>query len=677
MSNKKALTAALVPLLGISTILLGCIAFNNTPTSNVTPVSATDTTSEDEEDEYVIDIDALNNATSLEMEDLSVSITKSSETATAKSYSVTFSSQIQTYTNRTRYCYINISDSTFNSDDQVSYEDEEDMPHYTGNVYNITNVRSGDAVYIPRYMKRGDQFFIDVTSINSDVVDSEYISRIGSIYIPIEIESISSEAFMGLNEDVVIYCEVDEQPEGWAEDWTDCENIVWGYEYDSSDETASTYNVYGGGQTYGTGKNFFIGFQNSDTYEPLIMKYDVTDTTTNVTTTEYYIVPISDSRASIPAYDDRLFEGVGTSVSGSTSYSKNIDIELPDTMEIDDSSIEFYNIYEAERDSSSNLYVVNTDVQYMSTVRLGYAVKEHINDYINYTFSLNSSFSGYTSLSLNVDKVDGIYQVIKSSTYESNLSSIEAGSMYVRYRFTNLNSTQYYIVYEYNGELIESYVAIDSPIPRYIIENDTNNNISFLIKNSDVGEGFDGSNIKALSLIGLTISLDLFTTRGSIATKSSTSTRFGILEIFDTTVTGESVAYYDADLILILTSILYTVLYIVVATILFFYLKHKYRNDEFRRMKPKKYLKSAAILWAGIFTCILSIMFIFFRSVPFNNAIVVYNPLDVYVIVFTIVAVFFIGYYIRNLVIAIKANKERKRAIKLRLDETPEDDGTN
>ena len=58
------------------------------------------------------------------------------------------------------------------------------------------------------------------------------------------------------------------------------------------------------------------------------------------------------------------------------------------------------------------------------------------------------TFQGYTSVVLNVDTVDGIYQRLNPSSYESNLNSIENGSIVLRYRFTSLTSAYYHILYQ-------------------------------------------------------------------------------------------------------------------------------------------------------------------------------------------------------------------------------------
>ena len=78
----------------------------------------------------------------------------------------------------------------------------------------------------------------------------------------------------------------------------------------------------------------------------------------------------------------------------------------------------------------------------------------------------------------------------------------------------------------------------------------------------------------------------------------------------------------------------------------------------------------------GLAIVILALMFIIFRFEAFNNAVVVYNPIDAYVIVFAVAAVITIGYYIKFFYTMIKTNLEKKKAIKLKLDEDVQDDGT-
>ena len=83
--------------------------------------------------------------------------------------------------------------------------------------------------YLLGWISDGNLVRATITSgefINSNELQYCYIKE---IYIPACITRIGSNAFYGCDY-LTIYCEVTEQPEGWAEDWnaTNCP-VVWGY----------------------------------------------------------------------------------------------------------------------------------------------------------------------------------------------------------------------------------------------------------------------------------------------------------------------------------------------------------------------------------------------------------------------------------------------------------------
>jgi amino acid transporter len=137
-----------------------------------------------------------------------------------------------------------------------------------------------------------------------------------------------------------------------------------------------------------------------------------------------------------------------------------------------------------------------------------------------------------------------------------------------------------------------------------------------------------------------------------------------------------SFTYTDINALVIRSVLIYTLCFAVLAVAYFFYKKRRYRNDEFRRVKPKQYLKSSIINYFGFGLLTLSIVYIVARFGIMDTSIVAYNPLDVYVIIFSVAGLIFLGVTIKNLVVAIKNNAERKRAIRLHLGNDVIDDGT-
>ena len=54
-------------------------------------------------------------------------------------------------------------------------------------------------------------------------------SSLTSVTIPDSVTSVGENAFSNLASNAVINCEAASKPAGWDSNWTDCENIVWGY----------------------------------------------------------------------------------------------------------------------------------------------------------------------------------------------------------------------------------------------------------------------------------------------------------------------------------------------------------------------------------------------------------------------------------------------------------------
>ena len=118
-------------------------------------------------------------------------------------------------------------------------------------------------------------------------------------------------------------------------------------------------------------------------------------------------------------------------------------------------------------------------------------------------------------------------------------------------------------------------------------------------------------------------------------------------------------------------------LYAAGAFVLYKILKEKFKNDEFRRINDKKYMKKAILFGLGFTEIALAIVFILMRAVGFANTIVAFNPTDPLLILFSIVGLIVGGYFIVILIKSIKANNERRKAIRLKLNEDVDDDGTN
>lgn len=635
----------------------------------------------------------------LSSSDLAVSINKSQVTPISQTYEVAFSSKVDAYTDRYQHCYITITNPSGEIRKNVNYVDgldenkeplldeegnvvtEEDMPVHEGAVYCIQNISNDPKKYsadivIPSRLRYADAFYISVTTIfGNAITDAKQAAQVNSIVIPDTVSSIADNAFIGIPETAVINVQATEEQEGFAVDWCPYKDKVnYGYELTSTEERKLDTKVYGGTFTFGSGKNFMLGYLPTDGSEryPLKVKYNVT-------------LPGGGSEDRILdlgiVSTNSFYDAVGDSA-GSVALTRNVDIPLNPGEVVNDESVVFTNIFIAmsvnipsdDPEVVTKKWVPDTSVCYDAHARLSYIIKDDISNYMDYSFKNLTSFAGYTTISINVKLDNEIYKVLKASAYEQNKRAIENGDMYIRYRFTALHNLVYCFTYKDasgNSKYIENKVA--TPVVQFVLSGESV--ATFMFKDSDIAPDFSATRVEGLTIKGLTISMDLFSDSGKAATKSELSTRFGNVEIIP--VGLENVTVYNADAIVIWTVIGVTLAYVAIAVAYFFYCKNKYKNDEFRRVKPVQFVKKAVIGFAGLMITLLSIMFIVLRLTILNNSIVVFNPIDTLIIIFTVVALIIIGYSIKNLVVSIKANMEKKRNEKLKINEDVDDDGTH
>ena len=170
--------------------------------------------------------------------------------------------------------------------------------------------------------------------------------------------------------------------------------------------------------------------------------------------------------------------------------------------------------------------------------------------------------------------------------------------------------------------------------------------------------------------------MDLFATSDggstSVLGKSAISYKFAYITVRNDA--KEFVFNYNVFLIIFFAA--YIALFAAGAFILYKVLKEKFKNDEFRRVDDKKYLKKAVLYGFGSLLIVAAIVFIAMRVGGFANTIVVFNPTDPLLIAFSIVGMIVGGYFIVQAIKSIKVSRERRKAIRLRLNEDVDDDGT-
>ena len=630
--------------------------------------------------------------------ELAISITESTTTETSQSLNFSFKSITLEGFKTARGNYIvSITDPNFTGnvnapvpEDFENFDEETGLPILEGSVSFVIGGGQNKEVCLPSTMTREESFIIKVTTITSHCVTEkgdEYNNkncwydeygnlRITGIYIPDTIERVETNAFTGVPaEGVKIAYEGDSLPAGFESGWTDAATITFG-EY----KTKSQKNANVGGKVDDMSEptNFILGSKQGGKNvgeqfdRPLVIQYD--KISNGQKETIYEELPLTNTVGN-------PYDSVGKI--SSLSNSRLLSYKLGPGESIDDESIIFHNIMK-----SSDTSEINTSKTYWAKPNITYHEKLSLSKLLTFKASSNSTFAGFSVFSLTMDKnlsitsekypePHSLYLDVKSDLYEQNKLQIDNGSTIIRYSLNNLYLSSYRFVYEgKGGELKEAIVPITSVVYYQILDKNSNNKVSIILENKKVAPDFSADKVRTFELMNVTVQMDLFTTSAtgstSVLGKSAISYKFAYITVRN----DEKINVFNWNIFLIIFFIAFVALYAALAFVLYKVMKEKYKNDEFRRVNDKKYLKSAIMYGAGFTVIAAAIVFIMMRVVGFANTIVAFNPTDPILIIFSIAGMIIGGYFIVLLVKSIKVEKERRKAIRLKLNEDVEDDGT-
>ena len=539
-----------------------------------------------------------------------------------------------------------------------------DTLYFEGYVYSFE--MNNGVVYIPRDVSRGTYdydavFTVNLTSIASNAFTNN--ARAVSLYIPKEITSIPSDALINASLLEHIYCEHESKPVGFEDGWNAGAEVTWGEDiYFGSNqkfEHASTINTREVGDP---NINFILGYYPKEQlHYPLTLEYDLylDNVFVGTRTTEYKLGSKSAE-----------YVGVGKGIAGfSTLLTFVIEHEINET--VDSESLKLHNIFTAVSSmvAEKQVWKPDFDERFYSPAHKVFEIENNLSDFINIRFSHTTTFNSYVSVVTKIDVVNNgeVYKTLKPNIYEKYENDLKNGSAYLRFRFVGLMNAQYHVYYRN----LDKYLAIETPISQFIFGSYKNNNFSVALKYGEIDSEFTINDLKALSLNNISISIDIVK-NDVILTKTVATVSFGAVYL----LRFEQLSNFNLSLFFIIFAVSYIAAAAICSTALFFYFKKKFRNDEFRRLKPKQFIKKAIIYSLTTLAVCLTILFIVMRLTVFNNSIVVYNPLDIFIVIFGIATIIIIGYYVKNIIVFVKANKQRKSAARLGLQNDQAEDGT-
>ena len=573
-----------------------------------------------------------------------------------------------------------------------------DLPVFEGAVMyalggSSSNTRKVCLPSILRYEDESAAFIIKVTSIMSHCVTADGAQynkkntwftetnepKITEIYIPETVTTVAANAFTGVPaEGVIIGYEGEAIPEGFDPNWTDCTNVKLGTYATKSQKEANVGNKF---TDISERPNFILGCKKDEDHKddgydrPLVVEYNIVKENT-APRTVFVTLPIESA--------NNHYDGIGDIAM--PNASRILNCRLGEGESIDDESIVFHNImkYHYSGDNRG----IDTSTTYYMKPTIAFSDKQKLSNLLTFKASTNSTFAGFSMFTLKMDKnlsitsekypePHSLYLDVKTTIYEQNKLSLQNGTAHIRYSISNLYKSSYHIVYQGKDGLKDITIPVSSVIDYQTLDKDKGNKVSIILENSKVAPDFSADKIRTFEMTNVTVQMDILSVNPEGNTgllgKSDISYRFAYITVFE----NKEVSVFNWNLFLVLFFAGYVVVFAVLAFVLYKILKEKFKNDEFRRVNDKKFLKSAILYGIGFMIICAAIIFILMRVVGFANTIVAFNPTDPLLIVFSIFGMIIGGYFIVKAIKAIKVEKERRKTIRLKLNEDIEDDGTN
>ncbi|MBO5527784.1 MAG: hypothetical protein J6A47_00480 [Bacilli bacterium] len=655
-----------------------------------------------------------------ERKDLAVTASSATLTSTAESISVTFRSQkIEAYGNgaSTMNVFVLPDDATWTLDaasaayaEAKQADPDADYIEYPAHVYNVSynkNARTEDPniIVIPSTVSNTRGFRFLVNSIVADCCFNEKTGlvsydNITKIFIPDTIKTIEAGAFYNVPDNVQILCEApeyytndeNEQVKTYPNDWTDAENVI--YEYDlhkiyeefeiDDDEVELLLNT--GSPTakkFGEGADFYLGLE-SETYNyPLYMEYQFEKQTGDglyepVEGKHMYKVPVL--ATNVP------YDAVGSSM-GYEYVTKEINIDVPEKCRVKNDSIVFHNIFPAIKGSAEEGSAMKPDVKddegwdgsYYAVPSIAYSVVPHFEEFFKVRPVSLSTLGNFLQFEIELDKPRGedgygIYPILQPAIFESNKAQIDAGTLQIRYQFSSLDQANYRFTYDDNGTLKVVSLRIRTPIKYVLVNKDNAFRMGFLV-NADEVPGVTMESLRKVEFCNFVIKSDIYKPEtNAIVTKSSSALHFAFVTLFDQVENAKKV---NVGMVIVIFFLIYAVAFAAIAVAYFFYAKKRFRNDEFRRVNNKRFLLNSLKNFIGFALVAAAGLFIYCRWGLLRTTVVVFNPLDAFVVIFAVGGAIFLGFTIKNLVVSFKNARKRKEAARLKLDEDVADDGTH
>lgn len=609
----------------------------------------------------------LANYTDVTEGELSIKVSQNATTELTQFYSFNFTTVDSLFTTvRPEYKGISlvITDGAFSGNLADYPSAPASKPVFETEIYSIDGASINQHIaVIPSTASFSDRFDFKITSIRSKCLINP--NDIETILIPDSIETIRDDSFAGIASTTKIECVSATAKAGWETGWSGEAQVTYSNEDRNLGITANKRN-FSAPATNNNGCKFFIGYYDEKNTKALKLMYDVEKNGVVETRIDDFTKHSTNSN----------YDAVGNPL-GQDSVDLNITLHLSDGETVVDDSLYICNIYKSKVENQNGVDKNVPDFDTPLKLKVNNKSERFfLSSFVVMKPTSISTIGEYTELEISADIVPGIYEKVKPSIYNDYKEQINNGTCKIRYRFTSLFDASYRITYTVGDQTKVAVLKIDSPYTFYNLEKETNNRVGFLIKNSDIADDFDPDNLKKIDLMDFYVTVDLYNydTKNVVSAQCAYNVKFGISNLYNKD--SSEIKTHNLDLALTLVIILAILLYAGAAVGLFFYFKNAFKNDEFRRLNPQSFIKKALIYFVGYAFIVASLTTIIFRWAFLNNSIVVYNPIDAFVIIFTIGGLISLGLFIKELVVAVRVSAKRKSDKRLKIGEIAEEDGT-
>ena len=415
---------------------------------------------------------------------------------------------------------------------------------------------------------------------------------------------------------------------------------------------------------------FTLGYYGQDDLDlPFSVQYQV-KTEENETETRVYNIANQNKNGN--------YQAMGPGFKNEDSFT--FDILINPGEKIITESLIFFNIFTIARsenvDPETGLkpYVPGTQPYYIDTFTFSALGKIDVDleQYISVELSNISTFLGYASITAVIDNNSiPLYeeQMQGRSDFKTNQDRLASGKFRYDYQFKNMNDS-FILLYLEDGNSKRIPISDGNALSSAFRINEGKTTIHLLVK------GVDFSGVVGLSLCSCDFNIGLVN-KESLSDINTANLPVRLGSLYFNIEEGKSIEYINIGMILLITLLAFSALYIIGIFVAYFYFSNKYKNDEFKRVDPKRFFKINILGYLAATVLLMDIMIICFRSLLLGSELAMFNPLDNYIVCLSIIGILFIGYFIKYFVNNIKAYLERKAVNKLQLDKDKADDGTN